>query len=154
MSQLDVRIVNLPPLHVASAAAFSSSPESEAWQKLKTWASANGLLKQPDHRIFGFNNPSPSAGSPNYGYEFWITVGPEVQADDEIKIKDFPGGRYAVAHCKVNDPGSDIPNAWQMLVTWVEQSAYHAATHQWLEEHFVPGDNERDFELDLYLPVA
>ena len=154
MSQLDVRIVDLPAMSVASATAFSNSPETEAWKKLEAWASAKGLLNQPGHRIFGFNNPSPSAGSPNYGYEFWITVGPEVQPEGEIKVKDFKGGRYAVAHCKVDDPWQDIPGTWQKLVAWVEQSAHHTATHQWLEEHFSMSQHPEAFELDLYLPIA
>jgi DNA gyrase inhibitor GyrI len=154
MSQLDVRIIDLPPMRVASATAFSSSPETEAWKKLETWASARGLLNQPGHRIFGFDNPSPTTGSPNYGYEFWITVSSEVQPEGEIKIKEFKGGRYAVAHCKVNDPWQDIPGTWQKLVTWAEEGAYHISSHQCLEEHFTMSEHPENFELDLYLPIA
>ena len=43
-------------------------------------------------RFFGFNNPNPSPGSPNYGYEQWLTVGPEVQAEGGIVIKEIPPG--------------------------------------------------------------
>lgn len=113
-----------------------------------------GLLDLPGYRLFGFDNPPPSAGSPNRGYEFWITVSPDVQPDGEIRIKDFPGGRYAVLHVNVGDPWQDIPPAWEKLVKWAEESSYHTASHQCLEEHFAPSDNEKDFELDLYLPIA
>jgi hypothetical protein len=76
MSDLDVRIVTLEPMRVASAHAYSASPEGEAWDKLIAWAKPKGLLEDATaHRIFGFNNPNPSPGTPNYGYEFWIQRG-------------------------------------------------------------------------------
>ena len=97
MEELQVRIVQLEPLRVASAHGFGESPEGMAWDKLIAWIRKTGLLDQPEKpRLFGFNNPSPSAGSPNYGYETWVTVGPEVQPEGEIMIKDFAGGLYAV----------------------------------------------------------
>ena len=70
MSQLDVRVEKLPPMRVASLWGFGPQPEDIAWQKLRAWAGPRGLLDKPEeHPIFGFNNPNPSAGSPNYGYE-------------------------------------------------------------------------------------
>ena len=38
MSALDVKIVRLPKLHVASAHGFGPSPEELAWEKLSIWA--------------------------------------------------------------------------------------------------------------------
>ena len=68
MTELDVRIVTLEPMRVASAHAYSASPEGEAWDKLIAWARPKGLLDDPQvHRIYGFNSPDPSPGSPNYG---------------------------------------------------------------------------------------
>ena len=86
MNTLDVRLVTLAPMRVASFYGFGPSPELVAWEKLMAWSRPKGLLDGPTRaRIFGFNNPNPSAGSPNYGYEFWIEVGPEetVDAEDE-----------------------------------------------------------------------
>ncbi len=157
MSDLEVRIVKLDPLHVASFHGFGASPEAEAENKLRTWATPKGLLDNPaQHRIFGFNNPDPAPGSPNYGYEFWVTVGPEVQPEGEMKIKDFAGGLYAVARCEVKgEPGDVIPAAWQRLVAWCEDSQYRMAHHQWLEEHLDVGHAwPGAFTLDLYLPIA
>lgn len=154
---LSVRIVRLPALHVASVHGFGKEPEAMAWQKLTTWAGPLGLLDKPEqHRIFGFNNPNPAPGSPNYGYEFWITVGPDVIPTHEVELKDFAGGLYAVTRCDVqNDPGNRIPATWQQLVRWREGSKYKSARHQWLEEHIsTSGLPEGDFILDLYLPIA
>jgi hypothetical protein len=96
-----------------------------------TWAkSYNYWQEPPSRRIFGFNNPSPSVGSPNHGYEFWLTVGPDLQLDNESKIKDFSGGMYGVLHCDVNDdPYKIIPAAWEKLVKWLEPSHYKFGSH-------------------------
>lgn len=153
---LDVRIVDLPPLRVASFTAYSSSPEREAWHKMVSWAQAQGVLRYPQgQRIFGFNNPGPTPGNPNYGYEFWLTVGPEVSGDGQVEIKDFPGGRYAVTRC---DDLGVIGERWQQLVQWQQAHGYSAAHHQWLEEHVEPAEigpevDESSLVLDLYLPI-
>jgi hypothetical protein len=57
------------PYRAAGAHAgtgFGTSPEEQAWRTLLDWAKAGGLLDgEPVPRFFGFNNPSPSAGSLN-----------------------------------------------------------------------------------------
>ena len=73
MTTETVQIVTLEPMRVASAWAFGPNPEEMAWQKLVAWAESHDLLST-GHRVFGFNNPNPSVGSPNYGYEYWLTV--------------------------------------------------------------------------------
>ena len=98
MNTLDVKIVHLDPMRVASVLGFGPSPEAAALKKLAAWAGPRGLLAEPGRpRIFGFNNPNPSPGSPNYGYEFWLVVGPEVEATAEAPVLEFEGGLYAVA---------------------------------------------------------
>ena len=150
MSDLDVRIVTMPPLRVAAFHAFGAGPETSAWAKPK------GYMDKPgEQRIFGFNNPDPTPGSPNYGYELWIVVGPEVQAEAGFTIKRFAGGLYAVTRCPVCDPWQDIPSTWKKLVAWAEDSTYHTARHQWLEEHLTaPGNPDVQFVLDLHMPIA
>jgi DNA gyrase inhibitor GyrI len=156
MGELEVRIVRLEPMRVASVHGFGESPEEEAWRKLEAWAKSKGLLEDPKrHRIFGFNNPDPSPGSPNYGYEFWIVVGPGVESEGGVKVKDFPGGLYAVTRCEViGDPYEIIPETWKRLATWLEDSKYTYAHHQWLEEHIRLHAPGQDFVLDLYAPIA
>ena len=155
MSDLNVRIVKLEPMRVASAHAYSGSPEQDAMEKLIAWAKPKDLLDDPEkHHVFGFNNPDPSPGSPNYGYEFWITVGSDVEPEEEIKIKEFPGGLYAVTRCEVKNPWDDIPSTWKRLAAWRENSKYQGANHQWLEEHLGPLGSSKEFVLDLYLPIA
>ncbi len=156
MNELEVRIVRLEPMRVASVWGFGESPEGQAWQKLEAWAKPKGLLDDPEqHRIFGFNNPNPSAGSPNYGYELWIEVGPDVVPEGDTRILGFNGGLYAVTRCEVpKGQYHVIGETWKELVTWREDSQYKCGTHQWLEKS-VPTDAPGiEFILDLYLPIA
>jgi DNA gyrase inhibitor GyrI len=155
MNDLEVRIVRLEPMRVASAHGYGQTPEIVAWNKTLAFAGAHGLLDRPGgHRFFGFNNPNPSPGSPNYGYEQWITVGPDVEGDEEVTIKEIPGRLYAVLRCEGID---NIGQAWRHLVTWFEDSAYQKPSYyyQGLEELLVPPDLPyEDYVFDLYLPIA
>jgi DNA gyrase inhibitor GyrI len=156
MKQLEVRIVTLPPMRVACINGFGAAPEGQAFDKMKAWAKAHNLLGKPC-RLFGYNNPDPTPGSPNYGYDVWITVDESVKADGETRILDFPGGLYAVTRCEVNDPWKDIPDTWQKLVKWMQGSQYHHGRHQWLEQHIGPLDElggDQPFTLDLHLPIS
>ena len=136
MSNAEVRIVKLEKMRVASVLGFGSSPELEAWDKLLNWAGEKGLLGDLGKvRFFGFNNPDPSNGSPNYGYEQWMTVPSEIEGDKGVKVKEFPGGLYAVASCV--GAGNIFP-AWQKLVVWCEESIYEFGEGQALEELLNP----------------
>ncbi|GMQ78181.1 MAG: hypothetical protein BMS9Abin02_0680 [Anaerolineae bacterium] len=153
MKELSVRIVQLDPMLIASASGYGESPEPIAWDKILNWANSEGLLgRDKDVRFFGFNNPDPSPGTPNYGYEQWMTVPQNVSGDDEITVKDFSGGLYAVAHC---ESLVVIGERWKQLVAWREDSVYHQAHHQWLEELLSPPDTPHEqLVFDLYLPIA
>ena len=151
MSELDVKIVKLEPMRVICFNGFGEGPEGVALDKLFAWARAHGK----NGRVFGYNNPNPAAGSPNYGYDAWMVVDENVQAEGDARMIDFPGGLYAVARCVVTKPWEDIPGTWKKLVHWREGSRYREASHQWLEEHIAPqgeagGEN---FTLDLFLPI-
>lgn len=155
MSNLEVRVLELPPLRVAAALGFGPNPEERSIQALRPWLEAYGALREPARRrFFGFNNPSPSVGSPNYGYEQWVTVGPEEQGAGEVVIKEFGGGRYGVARCWLEH----IQAVWAQLAAWLEDSRYTMGPHQWLEECLTPeallrGDMGA-MKLDLYIPLA
>jgi AraC family transcriptional regulator len=157
MNENKARVVELEPFRAASFHAYGTQPELDALAKLEAWAKAKGISDDPaSRRVFGFNNPNPSPGTPNYGYEVWLVVGPETQAEGDIEIIDFPGGLYAVLHWDGgSDPNEGIPAAWKELVLWREGSPYQGAGHQWLEEHLPPEEASlAGFTLDLYLPIA
>ena len=86
---LDVRIITLEPMRVASVQVISKSPEQDAWAKMQAWADKCGLLEDiTEHPVFGFNNPDPSPDKEEYGYEFWIKIPPEIQPEGEMKEKE------------------------------------------------------------------
>ena len=156
MSDLDVRIVKLPPMRVACVNGFGEGPEGQAFEKMLEWAKAHNLLGE-EYRLFGYNNPDPSPGSPNYGYDVWMTVDESIQEDDKVRIIEFPGGLYAVTRIDVKNPWEDIPGTWKKLVEWRESSKYRHGQHQWLEEHIGPLDEmggDQPFTLDLHLPIV
>lgn len=158
MSTPDVRIVTLPTIHVASTYGFGASPEDLAWKKMAEYVKQTGIERDgKPHRYFGFNNPSPAPGSPNYGYEQWVTVEPGAEPKADAAVKTFEGGLYAVLRCRLNVIGE----SWQQLVAWRESSPYRQGSHQWLEESLNPPIRDGEVlidpetaEFDLYMPIA
>ncbi|MGE5603632.1 MAG: GyrI-like domain-containing protein [Nitrososphaerales archaeon] len=135
MDEQRVELVTLPWMRVASAWGFGTSPEEIAWNRLESWARRLGLFDVPAARVFGFNNPNPSEGSPNYGYEFVVTVGIEVEPAEGIRIGELHGGPYATMPAEFGkDPAVEIPAAWQRLDKWVAEHGYQMGHHQCLEE--------------------
>lgn len=138
-------IVELPPMRVAAFHAFGTEPEPKAHELMEAWTKPRGLSSRT---VYGFNNPSPEQGDTEYGYEIWVQLEPEDDANGAT-LKEFPGGRYAVARFWWKD--EDVPAAWQKLYQDVTGDGYALGTHQWLEREFsVPeGDG-----LDLMFPLA
>ena len=161
MKEFQVRIVNLEPMHVASVRAISTTPERDAWEKMRSWAEPQGLLEDIDkHPVFGFNSPDPSPGQKEYGYEFWIRVEPGTESSGDVKIKKFPGGLYAVTTCKLKEEleseffrKEGYLESWKNIVDWVKSSKYEFGKHQCLEKAHEPGATEDELILDLYCPI-
>jgi DNA gyrase inhibitor GyrI len=151
MNDLVVRIIRLSPMRVASVRVVSENPERDAWEKLVRWAGPKGLLKRPEtHPVFGFNNPNPSPYHKEYGYEFWIEIGPDVEPEEDIEIKQFQGGAYAVATCPEI---SMISETYRALWDWVEANKHRwRPTHE-LEKLLNTEAPLNDLVMDLYLPI-
>ena len=147
---MNPEIVELAEARVARFHALSSSPEEEAWTRLRVWADPKGLLEDgAPTRIFGFNNPDPSAASPNYGYEFWIAVDHLEEGDlAGVETVIWTGGRYATVPFESDDL-HQLGDAWKELVQWAEGSGYARGTHRRVE-----GINLRGMPVRIYLPIA
>jgi DNA gyrase inhibitor GyrI/DNA-binding HxlR family transcriptional regulator len=161
MKEVDVRIVELEPMRVASVQAMSETPEHDAWEKMQKWAEPKGLLQNlKEHPVFGFNNPNPSPGKKEYGYEFWIRVGDDVEPEGDVKIKEVEGGLYAVATCNLKRELESeyfkehgCLESWKKIVDWVESSKYKMGNHQCLEKATNPNAPDEEPILDLYCPI-
>jgi len=154
MEKLEVRIVDLKPFTYISALGFGPSPEGIAHKKIADFLKAHNLLEGygETRRHFGFNNPNPSAGSPNYGYEIWVEVDEDVKPEGDLSKGTFSGGLYAVTRMTNVET---IGEVWHKLVAWRESSPYKHAKHQWLENLFNPLEPDpRKLIFDLYLPIS
>ena len=160
MADIEVRIVRLEPMRVLSFHAFSKSPEIDGWKKMEAWSKTKELLKDPEkHPVYGFNNPDPSPDKKEYGYEYWIKVEPDFETD-EVVVKDFPGGLYAVTKCI---PGDDMKTeffkkegyliTWKKLRDWVKYSKYGIGKSPFLEHHLDCNVPEEQLVFDLYFPI-
>ena len=148
--ELDVKIVMLEPMRVASFRAISETPEHDAAKLLTDWAQGRGYLNdQEKHPIFGFNNPNPSKGKKEYGYEFWIKVEDDYSEED-VTLKDVSGGRYAVTTCYHL---SQIGELWMRLFKWVKDNEYECREADCLEKTHNFSASDDELVLDLYEPI-
>jgi len=153
MHGLLVRLVKLPRLRVAYVRAISKTPEDDAMKKIKAWAEPKGFFDNPArHMIFGYNNPSPSPGKDEYGYEIIVTVGPEVKPEGDIQIKEIPGGLYVVTRCKGVE---SIYETWMALYKYeLDKERWASTTMPGLEEHLNSHEaRHSEYLLDLYFPI-
>jgi len=155
MALEQVRIVDLPPMRVACALGYGEQPEDQAATMITRFARKIGLEPgSPGYRTFGFNNPNPTPASPNYGYEIWLVVGPDIEAEEPIVIKEIPGGRYAVTRFTGL---LHIGETWRALVAWFEDSphSYPDSCPPGLEEILNPTETDpAKWVFDLFLPIA
>jgi effector-binding domain-containing protein len=152
MSEIEVRIVKLEPMRMISSYGFGAEPEGIAWEKITAFAKNEGLnLADDSITTYGFNNPNPSQGSPNYGYEIWLPAGEDKEPEGDLRIVDFTGGLYAVTTFKGI---GNIGETWRKLVEWRESSKYKPAHHQWLEELLSYEVPPEEFVFNIYLPIS
>lgn len=153
MADLNIRIERLPRMWVASVLASGAVPETEAWRRLRAWATPKGLFVDFDqHPIFGFNNPPPSPDRKGYGYELWIRVAGPEEGEKDVVFKEFEGGLFAVTPCRLQgDP--DIGSTWRMLWDWAQVGPYRWRRSQELEKVLNPNAPEDKLVLELYLPI-
>lgn len=153
MTELTVRTVTLPAMRVASALGFGKEPENQASAMIVDFARKNGMEPgTPAYRTFGFNNPNPSLGSPEYGYELWLPVGPEVKAEPPIVLKEIPKATYAVTRFVGL---SHIGDVWRRFAAWFEDAYGNVPPCEiqcWLEEVLNPAEPDPEkWIFDLYL---
>ena len=152
MSDIEVKIIELPSMRMISAYGFGGEPEGIAWEKIIAFAEKNKIdLSDGSVTTYGFNNPNPSKGSPNYGYEIWLPVAENVEPEGDLRVVDFTGGLYAVTNFKGLE---NIGQAWSEIVKWREDSKYKHGSHQCLEELLTTDLPPEEFVFNIYLPIA
>lgn len=156
--QSDVKLVTLEEMRFISVHGFGEHPEDIAIEKMRTWVNAHNLTEHvEEYRFFGFNNPGPLAGSPNYGYEQWMTLAEDYIAEEEDKVKKIKGGLFAMLGFRNATPEMFGP-VWEALVEWRQDSGYeYDDSRQWLEECLTPkvllNIEKGTFNFDCYMPI-
>lgn len=148
--EIEVKIVELEPMRVASFRAIGETPEHDAAKLLTEWAQGKGYLNDLEkHPIFGFDNPRPSKEKKEYGYEFWIKVEDDY-SEEGLTLKDISGGRYAVTTCYNL---SQIGELWMKLFNWVKENGYEYRKAECLEKTHNISASDDELILDLYDPI-
>lgn len=151
--ELDVQFIRLLPMRVVSFHAVSETPENDAYKKLREWAEPKGYFDDLDKNpIYGFNNPDPSPGKKEYGYEFWLVVDSEFKSD-EVTVKDIPESFNVVTRCIAENPEKDIVEAWKKILQWIKKHKIKFAGRCGIEKVIVPSHSGEGFILDIYIPV-
>lgn len=119
-NELNVRIILLPPMTVASYHCIGSDPEGQVLGVMTDFAQKIRLYEiKPDARMFGFNRPNPGVlEDGTHGYEVWVTVPENMELPEPLVKKHYGGGRlYAVL--SIRFPEFQL---WGDLINWVNNS--------------------------------
>jgi len=95
-SRMDVQIREVPKMRVAFVRHVGPYIEVHAaWAKLCGWAGPHGLFG-PQAKMLGVCHDDPEVTPPDkIRYDACITVGEEVQPEDDIGVQEVGGGEYA-----------------------------------------------------------
>lgn len=119
--EMEVRLERLETMRAAYTHAFSQRPEEDAWKKIEACAKLKELLEENSGtRVFG-RNTYPTNNPEPHGYEFFLTVGPDIKPEGDIEIREIPGGLYAVLRFRDLD---NIREAWERLWKCIKESKY------------------------------
>lgn len=150
-----VRIVRIPAMKVAAYRAVSETPEQDCAAVMNRFVLENELHLKSGFRHFGFNSQNPTADTPVYGYEMWVSVPEDFTIPAPLAQKAFAGGLYASVVSSMGELGE----RWQQLYDWVSRSDRYTldANGICMEEcvnfETLASGNDGDMQLDLLQPV-
>jgi len=131
----EITLVELPKCRVASYERISGSPEGEGAEFIEAWllethnlrCGENGVIRygfdcHKGRDICGENTACTKEPKGCWScriYRQYVTLpeGAAITGDDDVEVKEFPGGRFA--RVAVRDPFTcDFPSAWYVLLKW------------------------------------
>jgi AraC family transcriptional regulator len=93
---------------------------SQAFRPLYAWAGARGLVGPNANGVAVFLDDVRTTAPQDLRSEAGLTVGPDVEGDDEVAVREIPGGRYAVLPFR--GPYAGLFAAWGELHGWMAQN--------------------------------
>ncbi|MBN1585922.1 MAG: GyrI-like domain-containing protein [Candidatus Omnitrophica bacterium] len=93
----EIQAVRKEAIRVASVRHIGPYAKSKpAWDKLMSWAGPKGLLSENSTYLgIAYDDPD-KVPADKIRYDACVSVGPEVQGEGDITIKEIPAGDYAV----------------------------------------------------------
>lgn len=140
LKSMEVRKERLDTMRAAYVHVLSDAPEEDAGKRIIKWAETKHLhRKSVKPRLFG-RNTYPSNNPEPHGYEYYLTVSPDIEPLDDIETQEIEGGLYGVLRFKNLEK---IREAWEYLWNWIKESEYEyvgwkKGKHGWVngfEEH-------------------
>ncbi len=93
---VDVRIVDLKPTRVASVRHVGPYEEvGEAWNTLMKWGWPRMFLGKPECFGLCYDDPEVTPAE-KIRYDACLEVGPKAREKGEVRIREIPGGTYAM----------------------------------------------------------
>jgi len=132
-------VVEVPATKVAYYRAYGDDSEEAALAKMREFAKLN--LTAEDTRYFGFGIDNGMSGR---GYEVRIPVSADVSGTDEVSIRDFPGGLYAVMSAE--------GDAYTDVLKWQRTSEYKTIQDGGMAEYIYSNDGEIA-DVRIYIPI-
>lgn len=112
-AMMDVEIRNVEPMRVAFVRHVGPYEQcGKAWDSLCGWADPRRLLRK-ETMFIGIGHDDPKVTPPEkVRYDACVTVGPDVEGEGPVGVKDVGGGEYAVAVHKGPYDGLEEAYAW------------------------------------------
>lgn len=147
-----ITFADISPMRIAYYRTVGKNAIEEGRKYFLNWANTEGFFDHPNsHRFFAYYNHERS-GCDDFWYEICVSVDKNYSVHDQnIKLKDFSGGHYAVMKTKYKRNGW----SWGEFIQWVTANKdYSFGNWQFFEEYLIKQSKiTPDTEMILHMPV-
>lgn len=150
-------IQEMPVVYIRNMGMFKGEPElfRKLLGKLCNWARARGLNQYPGTKILSLYHDNPDiTDETKFRTSICMTVPRDTGVDGEIGKMTIPGGKYAVAHFKLD--AKQYKAAWDSIWgRWLPGSGYQPDDSPCFEIYLNNPEEDSDKKsiVDMYIPV-
>ncbi len=153
--QADIRVKELPALHLACILHTGHDHLESTFEKLMTWAGAKGLLDTPDFKLLTIYHDSFKTTDPaSIRMSAGILLREPDEPDGEVRLATIDAGRFVTAHFEM--ASEDFDQAWRDLFVWLNKQGHQAKGSDCFEIYHNDYrlHPEKKFITDLYIPIS
>ena len=126
--EITPKIIDMPASRIAYVRAFGETGRETAINTIRAFSAENNLIGQ----YFGFNITQDASGEV-HGFEAWVILDSEdVSPTDNVNIKNFNGGRFAVYPAWFNPDFSR--HGWESIQRWARSGNYQIGINAEMQE--------------------